>query len=265
MASSLASGWRFVESASGVGPERARIGSPRWLSFAQVSRNSQVAALKPRRGRSRLVLSMKVAIANQRPTQEPAPAAAEHIAPRASDLELVERLARGDQWAKEALYRRYVKLVWSTALHLVRNRADAQDVVQDTFVEALRDLGGLRVSGALRPWLLRITVHQAHRRFRRRKLLRRLGLHRSIDDAPLESLLHPGASPEVLGELRVIDRALYRGGDADRCAWLLRYVDGYTLEEVADACACSLATAKRRLSRAHALVQSALADEVAVD
>jgi RNA polymerase sigma-70 factor, ECF subfamily len=204
---------------------------------------------------------MKLATANQRRAAEPVLAPAEHIAPRVSDIDLVERLRRGDQWAKEALYRRYVKLVWGTALRLVGNRADAQDVVQDTFVEALRDLSALRVHGSLRPWLLRITVHQAHRRFRRRKLLRRLGLHRSIDDAPLEALLHPGASPELESELRAVSRALLRGGDAERCAWILRYVDGYSLEEVAHACDCSLATAKRRLSRAHAVVQRALVEE----
>lgn len=189
-------------------------------------------------------------------------AAAEGIQPRATDGELIERLARGDQWAKEALYRRYVKLVWSTALHMVGNRADAQDVVQDTFVEAFRDVSALRQHSALRPWLLRISVHQAHRRFRRRRLLRRLGLDRSIDDAPLDSLLAPSAPPDLQAELRAVQRALSRASAAERFAWVLRYVDGHSLEEVAAASACSLATAKRRLARAQALVQS-LTEELA--
>ncbi|MDF3067353.1 MAG: polymerase sigma factor RpoE [Polyangiaceae bacterium] len=195
-----------------------------------------------------------------RPATEPA-VSAERIEPRASDQELVERLARGDQWAKEALYRRYVKLVWTTALHMVGNRADAQDVVQDTFVEALRDLPALRQHAALRPWLLRISVHQAHRRFRRRKLFRRLGLDRSLDDAPLEELLHPGATAEQQLELRAVDRALQGASAGERFAWILRYVDGHSLEEVADACGCSLATAKRRLAGAQALVRAALSEE----
>jgi len=185
---------------------------------------------------------------------------AERIEPRALDAELVERLARGDQWAKEALYRRYVKLVWTTALHMVGNRTDAQDVVQDTFVEALRDLPTLRKHAALRPWLLRICVHQAHRRFRRRKLLRRLGLDRSIDDATLEALLHGGATAEQQLELKAVDRALQSASAGARFAWILRYVAGHTLEEVADACGCSLATAKRHLNQAQTLVRRALDD-----
>lgn len=202
---------------------------------------------------------MKPATVTQRSAVEPSAAsAAERIEPRASDDELIDRLARGDQWAKDALYRRYVQVVWNTALHMVGNRADAQDIVQDTFIEALRDVSALRDVTALRPWLLRISVHQAHRRFRRRKLLRRLGLDRGLDDAPLHLLLHPGASPESRSELRSIDRALAAASDAERFAWILRHVDGYGLEEVAQACDCSLATAKRRISRCQALVQATL-------
>jgi RNA polymerase sigma-70 factor, ECF subfamily len=207
---------------------------------------------------------MKPAAASHHHVPDPA-ANAERIEPRAPDSELVDRLARGDQWAKEALYRRYVKLVWTTALHMVGNRSDAQDVVQDTFVEALRDVPALRRHTALRPWLLRICVHQAHRRFRRRKLLRRLGLDRSVDDAPLEALLHNGATAEQQLELRAVDRALYSASSAERIAWVLRYVDGHTLEEVADACGCSLATAKRRLREAQAHVRRAFDDVEVVD
>jgi len=208
---------------------------------------------------------MKRALANRPLALEPAPRSAEGIQPRAADGELIERLLRGDQWAKEALYRRYVTVVWTTALHMLGNRSDAQDVVQDTFVEAFRDVGRLREHAALRPWLLRISVHQAHRRFRRRRLLRRLGLDRSVDDASLDALLHPGASPELRSELRSIERALSEASVAERFAWVLRYVDGHSLDEVAAASDCSLATVKRRLSRSQALVQAALGEELPHD
>jgi len=186
------------------------------------------------------------------------PPRAECIEPKVLDRELIERLASGDHWAKEALYRRYVKLVWSTALRLTRNASDAEDIVQDTFVEALRDLRQLRELDALRPWLLRIAVHQAHRRFRRRALLRRLGLDRSVDDAPLASLVHPGASPELCSELVKIEGALAAASPEERFAWLLRHVEGYTLEEVGSACGCSLATVKRRVASATARVRAQL-------
>lgn len=210
-------------------------------------------------------LEMKQAVADHRLASEPANAKSDGIHPRAADSELIERLVRGDQWAKEALYRRYVKVVWGTALHMLGNRADAQDVVQDTFIEAFRDVATLRAHAALRPWLLRISVHQAHRRFRRRKLLRRLGLDRSVDDAALDTLLHPDASPELKSELRSVEQALGGASVAERFAWILRFVDGHSLDEIAAASDCSLATVKRRLLRAQALVQTALQEEARHD
>lgn len=192
----------------------------------------------------------------------PLPRAAQ-IESRLTDQELVLRLIEGDRWAKEALFRRYSGSVWSLALRLVGSRADADDIVQDTFVEALRDVTALRSLDALRPWLLRITVHQAQRRFRRRSLLRRLGFGATDDDPSLAALVDPAASPELCAELSRLDRALEHVSVAERFTWILRHVEGHTLEEVAALADCSLATAKRRLQRVNGFVASALGHEEA--
>ncbi len=170
------------------------------------------------------------------------------IFPSISDAELASRLVAGEPWAREAFYRRYVKAVWCTALRLVGSRADADDVTQDTFIEALRDVEKLRDPSRMRAWLLQITVHQAHRRFRKRKLRRRLGLERTSEDGQLETLVKVGSSAEARAELRCVDRVLRRVSSHQRFAWMLRHVEGLSLEEVAQACDCSLATAKRRIA-----------------
>ena len=170
----------------------------------------------------------------------------------------MRRLVEGDRWAKEALYRRYVRIVWSTALRLCGSRSEADDIAQDTFVEALRDVSALRDVDALRPWLLRIVVHQAQRRFRRRSLLRRLGFSSGDDEASLASLVASEASPELRAELSRVDRALAAVSVAERFTWILRHVEGHTLEEAAALSDCSLATAKRRLQRVNGAVTSAL-------
>ncbi|WP_394825199.1 RNA polymerase sigma factor [Pendulispora albinea] len=167
-----------------------------------------------------------------------------------SDVELVQRVRKGDSWAKEALYRKYFGPIWSTVLRLLGNRTDAEDVVQDTFAIALSEFESLRQPEAVGGWLMQIAVRQTHRRFRRRKLRRLLGLDRSIDDAPLELLVQRGTSPEVRADLARVDRVLARLPAAHRIAWMLRYVEGGSLEEVAAACSCSLATIKRRISAA---------------
>lgn len=162
-----------------------------------------------------------------------------------SDAELVERMVGGDRWAREALYRKYFASVWGLVLRLLRNRVETEDVVQDVFAIAFEEYRDLRDGSAIRQWLMKIAVHQVHRRFRRRKLLRVLGLDRGGDEVTLESLAQPGVSAESRAELAKLDGVLTQIPPPRRVAWSLRHVEGYDLQEVAAACDCSVATAKR--------------------
>jgi RNA polymerase sigma-70 factor (ECF subfamily) len=171
------------------------------------------------------------------------------LASSPSDEELAERLVRGDAWAREALYRKYVQAVWGLALRLTGNRADAEDVVQDTFAEALRDIRQLNDRSAVRAWLMGVAVHQVHRRFRRRRLLRTLGIE-TREIASLEHLASRQVSAEVVIELKLLGQVLVALPARERIAWMLRFVEGCSLPEVAQYCSCSLATAKRRIAAA---------------
>lgn len=173
------------------------------------------------------------------------------------DASLVERAKGGDRWAEEVIYRRYVGYIAGLAVRLLRSRSEMEDVVQETFALALERLSSLRDGDALRGWLAQIAVGQVRRRFRRKRLLALIGLDRSEHDAPLEALAAPTAeaqSPEALAELAALDRLLQTLPVEQRIAWVLRYVEGESLEDVARACACSLATAKRRIAAAEARV-----------
>ena len=195
-------------------------------------------------------------ITQLRPQSEP-PSRRERLAGgNESDAELVQRLRRGDMWAKEALYRRYVRTVSGLVLRLLGNSADADDVVQDAFVLALEDIDRLREADRFGPWLVRIAVHQVHRRFRRRRLLRALGFTVGLEDATLDTLARSDCPPEVRAELGKVARLLATLPPATRIAWMLRYVEGHSLEDAAGHAGCSLATLKRRVAAAsHALRQ----------
>jgi RNA polymerase sigma-70 factor (ECF subfamily) len=166
------------------------------------------------------------------------------------DRELVERALGGEALALQLLYRRHVRPVAERVTRLLGRSGEAEDVVQDAFVEAFHSLAGLRDRGRFAPWLMSIAVHQVHRRFRRRRLLSRLGLDRGSDDARLESVVDPGLGPEKRLELARLDTLLGRLPPDLRLAWMLRYVEGCELTEAAEQCRCSLATLKRRLRRA---------------
>ena len=77
-----------------------------------------------------------------------------------------------------------------------------------------------------------------------------LGLDGSTRDTGLDQLAREGAEPELRMELARLDDLLRDLPSGQRTAWILRRVDGHSLEDVATACACSLATAKRRIRAA---------------
>lgn len=179
------------------------------------------------------------------------------LAAEPSDEELVRRVCEeGDRWAEEALFRRHVDAVLGTVTRLLRNRSDTEDVVQDTFITALGALHTLRDPSSVRSWLVTIAVRHVHRRFRRRRLRRSLGLDRGHpDDLRLDDLAGDSATQEQRSELRLLDEHLDRLPPAQRIAWMLRRVEGCSLKETAEACDCSLATVKRRIAAADARVR----------
>jgi len=171
-----------------------------------------------------------------------------------SDEELVRRALAGERWGREMLYRRHAGSLLAMTVRLLANRGEAEETVQDTFVTAFEQLGTLREPGAVRGWLGQIAVNLVRRRFRRGRLMRFLGLDRGADDATLEALADPGISTDQRAELALVDRLLRGMKPALRLAWMLRRVDGLELGEVASLCDCSLATIKRRIAEADAIV-----------
>jgi len=162
-------------------------------------------------------------------------------------MELAQRVGRGDTWAEEAFYRRHVVGVRAVVRRLLGNSLDAEDVVQDAFVTAFEIWGQLRDPEQAGKWLLTIAIRKVHRRFRKRRLMRALGLDQTTDDTTLEAFGSRDLTGEARAELALIDRVLRRVSTAERVAWMLRYVEGMSLDEISATCECSLATTKRRI------------------
>jgi RNA polymerase sigma-70 factor (ECF subfamily) len=175
--------------------------------------------------------------------------------PHAEDARLVLAARAGSRAAEEQLYLRHASKILRLATRLLRSTDDARDVLQDTFIFAFEELDGLLEPRALEGWLRSICVRLVHRRFRRHRLLELLGLELSAEDAKLEQQVATTAGPEVRAELRLVDQLLDRLPTSEKVAWVLRHVEGLSLSETAEACNCSLATVKRRIAAADAVVE----------
>ncbi len=150
------------------------------------------------------------------------------------------------------VFRRYSPYVARVALRLLGNDSEVDDLVQDVFLEAHRGLGSLREAGAVGGWLARICVRRATRRLRRRRLLALLSLDSVAErDLPVEI----AASPEQRAEVARLYARLDRMPAVDRVAWLLRHVEGESLDEMVRLCGCSKSTVQRRLRSAEARLQ----------
>jgi RNA polymerase sigma-70 factor (ECF subfamily) len=171
------------------------------------------------------------------------------------DPELVARALGGDRWSREMIYRRHASSLLGMTIRLISNRDEAEEIVQDTFVTGFEQLATLREPAALRAWLGQIAVRLVHARIRRRRMLRLFGLDRGAEDATLAALAAPDLPADQRTDLALLDRVLASLRAPIRIAWMLRRVEGLELTEVAAMTGCSLATVKRRIAEAEAVVR----------
>jgi RNA polymerase sigma-70 factor, ECF subfamily len=188
-----------------------------------------------------------------------------------SDLALVRRIADGDRAAFQQLMRLHNTALFRSARAIVRDDADAEDVLQEAYISAFRHIGDFRGDSRLSTWLTRIVINQALGRLRAR---RRDNVVELLDDRP------PGAAPSrelvmdedqeaspELGAMRTeLRRLLERKIDAlplaFRTAFILREVEEMTIEETAECLAIPAATVRTRVFRARALLRASLAEEM---
>lgn len=158
----------------------------------------------------------------------------------------------------ESLFRRYSSYVAAVATRLLGRDDEVDDVVQDVFLAATKGIGEVMEPDAIRGWLATVTVRAARRKLRSRRLRAWVGL----DTAPsYERMASPGASPEQGALLGRVYRVLDTLPANQRIAWALRYMEGQRLDFVAEACGCSLATAKRHIGLARARLEEVLRDD----
>jgi RNA polymerase sigma-70 factor (ECF subfamily) len=151
----------------------------------------------------------------------------------------------------DEVFRRYAPYVGAIVLQLIGRPGDVDDVVQDVFMQAHKGLSRLRDPAAVRPWLRRIAVRRSRRWLRRRWVRRWFG-EADVDDQ-LE-LADSSASPEERAQVAHVYRTLERMPKDERIAWVLKFVEGETLESIADLLGCSVSTVQRRLRAAQAVM-----------
>lgn len=146
----------------------------------------------------------------------------------------------------EGLYRLHSGYVATVGFRLLGNDTELDDLVQEVFIEAHRGLSQLRDPGAVLGWLARICVRRCVRRLRKRRLRQLL----QLDDELEPMAVDPSLTPEQIADVKRAYRALGRFPAQERVVWILRHIEGESLERMAQLCDCSKSTVQRRLRAA---------------
>jgi RNA polymerase sigma-70 factor (ECF subfamily) len=180
-----------------------------------------------------------------------------------SDRELMGRLAAGDREALGPLMERHHLRIYRIALSYLRDRDEAQDAVQETFVKAYQGAARWDGSAEVAPWLARIAVNHAIDRYRRAR--RRLASETPLDEEDHgERIAAEAPSPERRAMGREagerISAALGGLPDRQRAVVVLRLYEDMNLEEIAQVLDMSLGTVKSSLHRALRRMRERLAE-----
>ena len=194
---------------------------------------------------------------------------------------LVARAQSGDLEALEALYRAFETPVYNLALRVLRRPEDAEDVLQETFLEVVRSIKQYRGEGHLWGWIRQIATSKALMRIRHDRVRETEEFHEEStvwaglgagagagagagDVAGVGAMggaggMSPGAVPAQID----LERALERLSETARAVVWLHDVEGYTHEEIAEQMGKTVSFSKSQLARAHVRLRRLLDEGVA--
>lgn len=168
------------------------------------------------------------------------------------DFLLVERLKQGSEEAFEEFYDQYQGRIFHTVYRIVGDQAESEDVVQEVFMKALRNIGSFNMKAALYTWLYRIAVNAAvdhKKKFRPKGMV---SIHRH--DGGTEEIISredgPDQAPQRREEAMLLWKAMDELSEKHRAILILREFDGRSYEEIAEVLNCSKGTVESRLFRA---------------
>jgi RNA polymerase sigma-70 factor (ECF subfamily) len=186
-----------------------------------------------------------------------------------TDLELSSAIARGDKQAMQRLMRLNNRTLFRTARAILRDDAEAEDAVQDAYIQAYRSIASFRGNARLSTWLVRIVANEALAR--RRKQARRAvvvpirgGMDEQAIDA--ETVMRNEDGPESQAQRselrRLLEQKIDELPDAYRAVFMLRALEQLSVEDTAAALGIPEATVRTRFFRARSQLREALSQEI---
>jgi RNA polymerase sigma factor (sigma-70 family) len=174
--------------------------------------------------------------------------------------DLAQRCLRGERQAQQELYRLYSRAMYNICLRMLRTEADAEDVLQHSFVDVFTKLHTFRSQSTIGSWIKRIVVnncinHLKKQRVRFDELDERMAGH-------LEDEVYEPPDEQQQFQVQRIKQAMHQLPDGYRAVFSLYLLEGYDHQEIAEILGISEATSKSQFSRARQKIRALLETHV---
>lgn len=167
--------------------------------------------------------------------------------------ELIVRCRAGDRDAQYSLYKLYSKAMYNVGYRITRSEEEAEDVLQEAFINAFRNLDSYRGDASFGAWLKRIVVNKAINALNKRK-------HEAIPDDEQWDVAEEEVPADYGDELTVerVKRGIEQLPDGYRSVLSLYLLEGYDHQEIAEIMNISESTSKSQLNRAKSKLRALL-------
>lgn len=161
--------------------------------------------------------------------------------------ELVERCLRGDSMSYKELYQRYSRAMFNTCLRILNNTAEAEDVLQESFMEAFRNLQSFQFRTSFGGWIKQICVNRSINQLRKRKIdwvdVEQVSGYDRAEEQPFDE-------EEIAFKVESVKKAIMKLPDGYRTVLNLYLLEGYDHEEIAEILNVAESTTRTQYIRA---------------
>ncbi len=173
---------------------------------------------------------------------------------------LIDQCRQGSRDAQYQLYKLYSKAMLNIAWRIVNNQNDAEDILQESFLSAFRNIQSYKGDASFGAWLKRIVVNKAINHIRKRKI--ELSEVEISDVDVADDVVSPEEQREQLLTVEKIKRAIPRLPDGFRVVLSLYLLEGYDHREIAEIMGITESTSKSQFNRAKSRLRELLKSEV---
>jgi len=177
---------------------------------------------------------------------------------------LIEQLKQGDQSAFKKIVEAWQDLVYNTAIGIVQNAEDAEDVAQEVFVQAYESIHHFKGESKLSTWLYRITISKSMDHIRRKNRKKRFAFVKNLFTDQNEAVIHPPDfnHPGVILDNReksaTLMKAVTQLPENQRIAFTLHKIEGLSYQEIAEIMETSVSSVESLMHRAKTNLKKSL-------